>query len=75
MASWAGDRQIVWVQSDATSFAAPCEACRSERSRNDISPTVIEGSLRLEADVGFHTCSRGHRVRVRRIARSPLTAA
>ena len=75
MASWAGDRQIVWVQSDATSFAAPCEACRSERSWNDISPTVIEGSLRLEADVGFLTCRRGHRIRVRRIARSPLTAA
>jgi hypothetical protein len=40
-----------------------------------ISPTVIEGSLRLAADVGFVTCRRGHRVRVRRIARAPLTAA
>ena len=40
-----------------------------------IKPTVIEGSLRLAADVGFVTCWRGHRVRVRRIARAPLTAA
>ena len=37
-------------------------------SWNDISPTVIEGSLRLEADVGFHTCSRGHRVRGGQVA-------
>jgi hypothetical protein len=54
---------------------APCEACRNERRWIDISPTVIEGSLRLDADVGFATCWRGHRIRVRRIARSPLTAA
>jgi hypothetical protein len=67
--------QIIWLQSDATHFAAPCDACRTERRWIEISPAVVEGSLRLDADVGFATCWRGHRIRVRRIARSPLTAA
>ena len=30
--------------------------------------TLVEGTLRAEADVGFTTCRRGHRIRVRRIA-------
>jgi hypothetical protein len=42
----------------------------------ELSPTVVEGSLRLDADVGFVACRRGHRIRVRRVERStPLTAA
>jgi hypothetical protein len=47
-------RQHVWVGPETTSFAAPCEAC-------------LEGELRLDADVGFSTCARGHRVVVRRL--------
>jgi len=58
------------------SFTAPCEACRAETRWIELSPTVVEGSLRLDADVGFIACRRGHRIRVRRVARSmPLTAA
>jgi hypothetical protein len=30
---------------------------------------AVQGSLRLEADVGFATCRRGHRLVIRRIAR------
>ncbi len=58
------------------SFAVPCEACRADTRWVQISPTVVEGTLRLDADVGFIACRRGHRIRVRRIARTtPLTAA
>jgi hypothetical protein len=62
------------MQSDATTFIAPCEACRDEYAWESVVPALIEGTLRLQADVGFVTCWRGHRIRVRRIAR-PLTAA
>jgi hypothetical protein len=65
---------VIWVRGDARTFAAPCDACRADRHWRYLSPTVVEGTLRIEADVGFVTCRRGHRIRVRRIARSPLTA-
>jgi hypothetical protein len=65
------ERQVIWLPPDATSFAAPCEACRDDRDWQSLfSPTVVEGSLRAEADVGFFSCRRGHRIRVRRIART-----
>jgi hypothetical protein len=35
---------------------------------------VVHGSLRRDADVGFTTCRRGHRIVVRRVARQ-LAAA
>ena len=38
-------------------------------------PTLVEGTLRADADVGFTTCFRGHRIRVRRIARLRVAAA
>jgi hypothetical protein len=67
---------VIWLRSDVASFAALCEACRAELRWAELSPTFVEGSLRLDADVGFATCRRGHRIRVRRIARStPLAAA
>ena len=57
-------------------FAAACQVCCAETRWIELSPTVVEGSLRLDADVGFIACRRGHRIRVRRVARSmPLTAA
>jgi hypothetical protein len=62
------------VQSTATVFAAPCEACLDDPERV-IPFRAVEGSLRLVADVGWVTCARGHRILVRRIARAPLRAA
>jgi hypothetical protein len=35
---------------------------------------VVHGTLRPEADVGFTTCRRGHRIVMRRIVR-PLARA
>ena len=64
------ERQVVWLNAEATNFAAPCEACLS-----DVEPRAavvyareasFHGSLSACADVGFMTCPRGHRIIVRR---------
>jgi hypothetical protein len=60
-------------------FRAPCDACRAalelghEAWSVGLRSTVVEGTLRAEADVGFMTCRRGHRIVVRRASR-PLAA-
>ena len=67
---------MIWLGADATDYAVPCEACGEDhRWPNLLEPTVVEGTLRQEADVGFTTCRRGHRIRVRRIARLRVVAA
>jgi len=70
------DRQHVWLGPEATSFEVPCEACLARREgwedtyawELSVDSALIEGSLRRDADVGFMTCRRGHRVVVRRVA-------
>ena len=67
---------MIWLGADATAYAVPCEACCDEGPwSRPVAQTVVEGSLRAEADVGFTTCRRGHRIRVRRIARLKVVAA
>jgi hypothetical protein len=67
---------VIWLGAGATAYAVPCEACHEDGVwPRLIEPTVIEGTLRAEADVGFTTCRRGHRIRVRRIARLRVVAA
>jgi hypothetical protein len=73
------DRQHVWVGPEATSFEVSCEACLARREGLSDGPLssfsaergVIEGTLRRDADVGFTTCRRGHRIVVRRVGRPP----
>ena len=64
------ERQVVWLNSDATQFAVPCDACLADvQSRASFRlprHSRFEGTLRVEADVGFMTCPRGHRIVVRR---------
>ncbi len=61
---------MIWLGAGATAFAVPCEACSEDRRwPAPVEPTVVQGTLRLEADVGFTSCRRGHRIRVRRITR------
>jgi hypothetical protein len=71
-------RQHVWVGPDTTSFEASCEACLARRHEAtshwdrwsvSVSAATVEGTLRREADVGFTTCRRGHRIIVRRVGR------
>ncbi|MGE5273608.1 MAG: hypothetical protein ACM3QU_07585 [Verrucomicrobiota bacterium] len=67
---------MIWLGADATDYAVPCEACEEDGASTDsLQPTLVEGTLRREADVGFTTCWRGHRIRVRRIARLRVAAA
>jgi hypothetical protein len=63
------ERQHVWLGPEATTFEEPCEACLSLRERVELESLVVHGTLRIEADVGFTTCRRGHRIVVRRVAR------
>jgi hypothetical protein len=66
--------QHVWLGPEATTFEAECEACRYARESIAVRHIVVVGSLRADADVGFTTCRRGHRIVLRRIGRS-LAAA
>ena len=67
------ERQHVWLGPDATSFAEPCEACLATRESVLARHAVVRGTLRRDADVGFTTCRRGHRIIVRRLGRQSLT--
>jgi len=69
------ERQHVWLGPEATSFAEPCEACLAAHESLSAQSTVVEGTLRLQADVGFMTCRRGHRIVVRRVRLRPLARA
>ena len=66
------ERQHVWLGPDATSFAEPCEACLSTRESVLARHAMVRGTLRRDADVGFTTCTRGHRIIVRRLGRQSL---
>ena len=72
-------RQHVWVGPETADFEASCEACLARRDEPvdrwdrwsvSVSTAVVEGTLRREADVGFTTCRRGHRIIVRRVGRN-----
>ena len=60
----------MWLSPHATRFEAECEACRADRWSVAASLSHIEGTLRADADLGFTTCRRGHRLVVRRIVRA-----
>jgi hypothetical protein len=64
------ERQHVWLGPEATSFDEPCEACQSLRGQIEVESMLVHGTLRRDADVGFMTCRRGHRIVVRRVARA-----
>jgi hypothetical protein len=63
------ERQHVWLGPEATTFDEPCEVCLSVRESLAVEACVVHGTLRHDADVGFTTCRRGHRIVVRRVAR------
>ncbi|HEV7640483.1 MAG TPA: hypothetical protein VGO39_06445 [Gaiellaceae bacterium] len=68
------ERQHVWLGAEATTFDEPCEACLAVGASIAADTCVVHGTLRPEADVGFTTCRRGHRIVVHRIVR-PLARA
>jgi hypothetical protein len=69
------DHQVIWLGAAATSYSVQCERCQDDRRPDVIDASLVEGTLRLQADVGFTACCRGHRIRVRRISRLRAVAA
>jgi len=70
-------RQHVWVGPEATSFEASCEACLARRDDAwSVAADMLQiiGTLRRDADVGFTTCPRGHRIVVHRVGRTLMRA-
>jgi hypothetical protein len=70
-------RQHVWVGPEATSFEASCEACLARRDDAwSVTADMLQiiGTLRRDADVGFTTCPRGHRIVVHRVGRTLMRA-
>jgi hypothetical protein len=64
------ERQHVWLGPEATRFEEACEACLAAEESLAAELCVVAGTLRADADVGFTTCRRGHRIIVHRVARS-----
>ena len=72
------ERQHVWVGPETTSFESSCDVCLSRRGgwgetygwSIGVDSAHVAGTLRREADVGFTTCRRGHRIVVRRVGRA-----
>jgi hypothetical protein len=65
----------VWLSAHATEFEAECEACRADRWSAASELGHVEGHLRADADIGFATCRRGHRLVLRRIVRASRLAS
>jgi hypothetical protein len=68
------ERQHVWLGPEATTFEEPCDVCLSLRESLAADSLVVQGTLRREADVGFTTCPRGHRIVMHRVARQLAVA-
>jgi hypothetical protein len=61
--------QTIWLAPRATAFTEPCESCVEDHPAMAGSPSAtVSGNLRLDADGGSATCSRGHVVRVLRMS-------
>jgi hypothetical protein len=61
--------QTIYVRDEETSFAGVCDECVTAQATlyaPRLDPHVA-GTLRRSVDVGFRTCRRGHRIRVRRV--------
>ena len=70
------NRQTIWVLSPATEFTGECDECRAYLGYGaSAESTAVSGRLRADADVGFATCRRGHRLVLKRIGRPRLAAA
>ena len=56
--------QTVVVLARATSFTVVCQCCAELEPQSEYTGLTAHGSLRLEDDLGWTTCPRGHRIRV-----------
>jgi hypothetical protein len=56
--------QTVVILARATAFTVVCQACAELDPGGEYTGHTAQGMLRLEQDLGWTTCPRGHRIRV-----------
>jgi hypothetical protein len=56
--------QTVVLLARTTSFTVVCQACAELDERGEHLAHTAQGALRLEQDLGWTTCPRGHRIRL-----------
>jgi hypothetical protein len=56
--------QTVVLLARTAMFRVVCQACAELDPASEYTGLTAEGSLRLEDDLGWTTCPRGHRIRV-----------
>ena len=62
--------QTVVVLARATAFTVVCQACAELEPATEYAGLTAQGTLRLDKDLGWTTCPRGHRIRVIRAGSS-----
>jgi hypothetical protein len=67
--------QTVVLLARATAFTVVCQACEELDSRGEHVGHTAQGLLRLEHDLGWTECPRGHRIRVIRAGGAVVAAA
>jgi hypothetical protein len=61
--------QTIWLPPRAVGFTVICEACEEEHpGLIGSAAATVSGSLRIDDDRGWATCSRGHTMRVLRMS-------
>ena len=60
---------MTWVKICGVTTAEDAEACVAAGDYRAVRHAFVQGTLRREADVGFMTCKRGHRIIVHRVGR------
>jgi hypothetical protein len=65
--------QTIWVSPRATGFTAVCEACAEQQlGVESWLAATVAGTLRLDADRGSVSCTRGHVLRIERANHLPI---
>jgi hypothetical protein len=56
--------QTVVLLARTTAFTVVCQACSELNPQSEYAGVTAQGMLRLEHDLGWTECPRGHRIRV-----------
>jgi hypothetical protein len=67
--------QTVVLLARTTAFTVVCQACAELDPQSEYAGVTAQGTLRLEHDLGWTECPRGHRIRVIRAGAAVRTEA
>jgi hypothetical protein len=67
--------QTVVLLARTTAFTVVCQACADLDSAGEHLAHTAQGTLRLEQNLGWTTCPRGHRIRLVRAGASVAAEA